>query len=74
MSERQTVRTQERLGYPVRRTYTKACNCQPATASGPRPVHETEKTPIGNLRIKVTYARLACDECGTPWEKEPPHD
>lgn len=48
--------------------YQKQCGCEPATASGPRVVHDEEPGEDA-VRVRFTYCRMACDECDTPWRR-----
>lgn len=63
--EGDTVRTN---GRPL---LTKACDCSPASASGPRVVQGEVKTMGDTVSITMILAPLACDECDMPWESQP---
>lgn len=51
----------------------KVCECDGASASGPRIVQTAQFVPERasrwdrGLRARFAFVRLACDKCDTPW-------
>ena len=64
------------MTYPkgvTRITYSKACECEAATASTGRlklHTHQDDAIPVGerHIRFTVVMTDLCCDKCETPWE------
>ena len=58
----------------VRKRYgvEKACTCEGASASGPRPVVTGSFWREGKLVTQIRHVALACDRCNTPWRKVEP--
>lgn len=48
--------------------YQKACDCEDATASGPRYIAAAQEM-VGVFQVQVQAHRLVCDECDTPWRE-----
>jgi hypothetical protein len=51
----------------TRETWEKVCDCERATASGPRIVLTQEAQEDGSLLVTSARVGLACDHCDTPW-------
>jgi len=53
----------------IRETWEKVCDCERATASGPRIVLTQEVQPDGSLLATAHRVGLACDTCDMPWRQ-----
>jgi hypothetical protein len=49
--------------------FRRACDCDKATASGPRIVMQPPVDAPGGWVFTLVRVPMACDECDTPWER-----
>lgn len=53
----------------MKSAYQKECDCERATASGPRLVPGEPEETDDSVNIPMRWVPMACDECDTPWTR-----